>query len=169
MAEEMQAHYLERIKAQQERAAEAPKELQDITARIERLRERLRKGDPDMTPDEIQAAIDRAEEKRRELEAQQPAARQSAKVLAALPKAAELYKRQIAQGLDGNEREALKARVFLRELLGRINLKPEGEELWAEYGVAPTALLKVSGGAAFAGSGGLISLPSTVVRLSLVA
>jgi len=55
--------------------------------------------------------------------------------------------------LDGNEREALKARVFLRELLGRINLKPEGEELWAEYGVAPPALLKVAG-AGFVGSRG---------------
>lgn len=70
-----------------------------------------------------------------------------------MPKAAERYRKLIAQGLDGNEREALKARVFLRELLGRINLKPEGEELWAEYGVAPAALLKVVG---FAGSGGRI-------------
>ncbi len=36
-------------------------------ARIERLKERLRRGDPDMTPDEVQAAIERAEAKAREL------------------------------------------------------------------------------------------------------
>ena len=41
--------------------------------------------------------------------------------------------------------EMLKARVFLRELLRRINRAPEGEELWTEYGVAPTALLKIVG------------------------
>jgi hypothetical protein len=78
----------------------------------------------------------------------------------------ELYRRQIAQGLDGDERAALKTRVFLRELLARINLQPEGSELWAEYGVAPTALLKVVG---CSGSGGLISLLATRVRLSLAA
>src|SRR5262249_948567 len=46
MAKEMQAYYTERMRAMQTRAAEAPKELQELTARIERLRERLRKGDP---------------------------------------------------------------------------------------------------------------------------
>jgi hypothetical protein len=57
-----------------------------------------------------------------------------------------MFRRQVEQGLDGDERAALKARVFLRELLGRINLKPEGEgELWAEYGMQPTAPLKVVG------------------------
>jgi len=40
--------------------------------------------------------------------------RHSAKVLSILPRAADLYRRQIAQGLDGNAREALKARVFQR-------------------------------------------------------
>jgi hypothetical protein len=163
MAKEVQQQYLERVRAVQARAAEAPKEIQDITARIIRLRERLKTGDPDMAPDEIQAAIDRAEEKRRELESQQPEAKASAKVLTVLPKAAETYRRLVAQGLDGDERAALKARVFLRELLGRINLKPEGEgELWAEYGVAPAALLKVVG---FDGSGGRICpFPTALVR-----
>ena len=102
--------------------------------------------DADMTPDMIEAAIAHAEAKRQELEKQPPEARQSARVLTALPKAAEMYRRQIAKGLDGDPRAAFKARVFLRELLGRINLKPEGEgELWAEYGAAPAGLLKVVG------------------------
>jgi hypothetical protein len=167
LAKELHGQILERLKAMRERAAEAPKEIQDITARIGRLRERLKHGDPDMTPDEIQAAIDRAEAKRQELETQQPEARQSAKVLTVLPAAAKLYRRQIAEGLDGNERAALKARVFLRELLGRINLIPEGKELWAEYGIAPAALLKVVG---FVGSGGGIpASPVWTARVCVAA
>jgi len=55
-------------------------------------------------------------------------------------------------GLYGDPRAALKARVFLREFLGRINLKREGnDQLWAEYGVQPAALLRVVGNS---GSGG---------------
>lgn len=158
MAKEMQAYYLERTRAMQTRAAEAPKELQEIGARIDRLRERLRKGDPDMAADEIEAAIARAEEKRRELEAQQPTAQASAKVLSILPRAAEVYRRQVEMGLEGDARAALKARVFLREFLGRIELKREGAELWAEYGFEPSALLQVVGskGLGNRGSGGRI-------------
>jgi hypothetical protein len=152
MAVEMEHYLRERAQAMQTRAAEVPKELQELAARIERLRERLRRGDPDMVADELQAAIEKAEGKRAELLDQQPAVRQSAKVLAALPKAADLYRRQIELGLEGDERAALKARIFLRELLGRIDLRREGKgELWAEYGMQPAALLKVVG---FSGSGG---------------
>jgi hypothetical protein len=75
-----QQGYLEAVEAMQARATGMPHALLELTARIERLRERLHKGDPDMTADEIQAAIDWAEGKRRELQGQQPAARQSAKV-----------------------------------------------------------------------------------------
>jgi DNA repair exonuclease SbcCD ATPase subunit len=74
MAKEMQAYYLDQVRAMQTQAMEQPRELQELTARIERLRERLKQGDPDMTADEIQAAIDRAEEKRAELQGQQSAA-----------------------------------------------------------------------------------------------
>lgn len=63
---------------------------------------------------ELQAAIDRAEAKRKELENQQPAAKASAKVLTLLPRAAEEYRRQVARGLDGDPRAALKARVPAR-------------------------------------------------------
>lgn len=89
-----------------------PAELQAITDRIGQLRERLAAGDPDLEPDGIQAAIDRAEEKRRELVNEQPAAKQSAKVLSMLPNAAEAYRRQIEQGLDNDPRAAGKARVI---------------------------------------------------------
>jgi len=35
-----------------------------------------------------------------------------------VPRAAEAYRRQIALGLDGDQREALKARMMLRYLFG---------------------------------------------------
>jgi site-specific DNA recombinase len=73
-AKELQAAYRSHIERQRRSATEAPAELQELTARIGRLRERLWQGDPDMTADEVQAAIDRAEAKRAELEARQPSA-----------------------------------------------------------------------------------------------
>lgn len=155
MQHEMQAYYAAQIKAGEARAVEAPKELQELEARIDRLRERLRAGDPDMTAGDIQAAIERAEAKCRELRDSSPAAKQSAKMFAFLPKAAELYRRQIAQGLEGNPREALKARVFLREAFnGRIGMEPGADgSLWAVYGFQPAALLRSVGNG---GSGGRI-------------
>jgi site-specific DNA recombinase len=155
MAEEMRGYYLERSQAMQARAVEAPRELQELGARIDRLRARLQKGDPDMPADEIQAAIDRADDKRRELQDQQPAARQSAKILAMLPKAAEMYRRQIAEGLNGDPRAALKARVFLREWFsGKITLEPlPGGGLMAHWNENFAALLRHTG---TCGSGGRI-------------
>jgi Recombinase len=55
---------------------------------------RIRSGT--VTTDELQAALDRAEGKRRELERQQPAAKQ----------AAELYRRQVAQPLESGEKRS---------------------------------------------------------------
>jgi hypothetical protein len=46
IAKEMQTYYVQSMKARQARALEAPRELQELTARIERLRERLKHGDP---------------------------------------------------------------------------------------------------------------------------
>jgi hypothetical protein len=112
-----------------------------------------------MTSDEIQAAIDRVEAKRKELASAQPAAKELAKVLSMLPHAAEVYRKQIAEGLGGNPRAVLKARVILRDLFGgKIRLVPGPEgSLWAEYGLHPAALLKGSAvGAGTCGSGGRI-------------
>ena len=106
-----------------------------------------------MTADEIQAAIARAEEKRQELLAQQPAAKQSARMFSMLPKAADLYCRQIALGLDGDPRAALKARVFLREWFGgkiRLEPLPDGG-LMAHWNENSVALLRALGSC---GSGG---------------
>jgi site-specific DNA recombinase len=49
MAKEMQDYYRQGVDAMQARAVEAPQELQDLTARIDRLRDRVHQGDPDMT------------------------------------------------------------------------------------------------------------------------
>ena len=99
-AVETQAMFAEQVKRRTEDAAQRPGELADLDARIERLRERQRTGDPDLTADERQSAIDRAIQKRSQLEATSPKAKRSAAVLAMLPKAAALYRQQIELGLE---------------------------------------------------------------------
>ncbi|MCH7830357.1 MAG: hypothetical protein IIB75_07305, partial [Proteobacteria bacterium] len=97
--------------------------------------------------------------KRQEIVDATPAARQSAKILTAVPKAARAYRRQIAKGLEGDAREAAKARVILRDLLGSVELCPgEDGSLWAEYRTRPAALVKkaVGAGSGLNGSGGRI-------------
>ena len=136
-----------RLQCAAERALieQRPRQLAELDARIERLRERQKAGDPDMTADELQAVLDRALQKRKELEAAQPEAKRSAALLAALPRAAALYKQQIELGLDGDPRAALKARVILRQLFnGEIVLRPGPDKsLWAEYQLQPGALVRV--------------------------
>lgn len=155
MAKEMQASYVERIRALQARVADQPHELQELAARIERLRERLRRGDPDMAADEIQAAIDRAEVKARELKGLDANTVPAIKAFAMLPRAAEAYRRQIALGLEGEPHAALKARSILRSLFGgKIRLVPEpGGGLTAHWDLHAEALLKAVG---TCGSGGRI-------------
>src|SRR5262249_25284547 len=81
-----------------------------LSRRIERLRDRGKRGDPDMTPDEIQAAIERAEAKAEELQNLDARTAPALKVFTLLPRAAEGYRRQIALGLEGEPRVMLKAR-----------------------------------------------------------
>jgi site-specific DNA recombinase len=153
MANEMRAAYAERMRAVAARAADLPRELEELDARIMRLRERLKAGDPDLTPDELQAAIDRAEAKRRQVFDVQPTERENARVLTMLPRTAELYREQIDQGLGGDPAASAKARTILREMLGEIMLSPgEGGSLWAEYAMQPAALL-VGAGAGTSGRG----------------
>jgi len=71
-----------------------------------------------MTPDEIQAAIERAEAKARELQGLGSAAMPAMEVFTMLPRAAEAYRRQITLGLEGEPRATLKVRSILRELFG---------------------------------------------------
>jgi hypothetical protein len=110
-----------------------------------RLRRRMAAGDPDITPDELRAALDLAEYKRHELAYAKPAdISGGAKLLNMLPSAAELYRRQIALGLDGVHPQIMaKARLAIRELLGPIRLEPgEDGSLWAAYEVHPAVLVR---------------------------
>jgi site-specific DNA recombinase len=147
MAAEMHAAYAERMREIAARAETLPQEIEELDARILRLRERLRTGDPDFAVDELQAGIERAESKRRKLiDAGSPAERENARVLALLPRVAELYREQIDMGLGGNSAAAAKARTILREMLGEILLSPgEDGSLWAEYAMQPAAMLKDAG------------------------
>ena len=59
-----------------------------------------------------------------------------------IPRAAEEYREQIGMGLDGNPREAQKARHTLRKMIPeKIRLTPNGNELWADYALQPAAVL----------------------------
>lgn len=166
MAEEIARVYADRMRARVSRATTAPRELQELDARIARLRERLSRGDPDMTSDEIQAAIERAGQKRQKLLEMHGELAQPANVTSILPQAAALYRAQIAEGLDGNTKAALKARVILRALLGKIRLSPGPDgSLWADYALQPAALLRSAAGAGTDGSGG--TLPIQAIPLTL--
>lgn len=155
MAREMQRMFADHIRAVGEHAKTAPIEVKDINARIERLQARRAAGDPDMTDDEWAAAIDRAQAKRQELLGARPTDAGMGKVLAALPKAAELYREQIAAGLDGNPEEATKARLTLRKIFGgKVPLTRRGQALWAHIKLRPEALLLRAEGTC--GSGGRI-------------
>jgi site-specific DNA recombinase len=145
MARKLQQGFAAQLQEQHAKAEERPKEIRAIEARIERLRERQRKGDEDMTGAELDLVIESAEADRQRLLEQQPAAKESAKVLVFLPRAAAEYRKQIALALDGHSRATEKARHVLRQLLGPVKLIPEGTELWAEYSIEPGNLIKVAG------------------------
>jgi hypothetical protein len=127
MAKEMEAAFAKRMQAQAARATTVPAELQALDARLDKLRTM-----PDLTDDERQMLIDKAESKRRELQARQPAAMQQAKILTMLPKAATPYLQQIEEGLLGDVRAAAKGRVILKDLIGPVSLQPGNYgSLWA--------------------------------------
>ncbi len=108
-----------------------------------------------MTADELQAALDRALTKRKELARNPVGGDHTGKVIAALPRAVDLYRRQIAAGLDGSPSDAAQARTLLREIFGgEVPLRRQGRELWAHIRLRPEALLLRA--ASTDGSGGRI-------------
>jgi chromosome segregation ATPase len=68
---DLQKRFRESAAAAQRRNADLPREMAELDARIDRLRERLVRGDPDLTDDELQVAINRVQAKRDELAAAQ--------------------------------------------------------------------------------------------------
>src|SRR5208337_2994494 len=142
MAKELQAAYLKCQRSDQAKAEQAPTEMQAIDERIERLRVRLRNGDLDLAPDELEAALSKAEEKRRLL-LNAPSAATGARMISMLPSAAAEFREQIKHGLAGDAGASLKARVVLRQYFGgQIKMLPEaGGSLYAEYQEHRIALL----------------------------
>jgi site-specific DNA recombinase len=143
MISEMQNHLASLLREQAAKSREAPQELMELDSRLERLRRRLRDGDPDMAPDELQAAIERAEAKRRQLVAGYREGGEIARVLSAIPRAAELCEERIALGLHGDLQACEEARVILRSLIpDRIQLSRKDDgSLWAHCAFQPAALL----------------------------
>jgi site-specific DNA recombinase len=168
MSKEIVQEMNRRRAARERDAVNRPADLTALEARIARLKTRLRVGDPDMTADEVQLAITSAEAKRAELLAAQPEAKITARILTTLPQAAAAYRRQIAEGTDGNPRAAAKARAAIRQLLEdeKIRLVPDYEagHLVAEFGLHRFALLRAAGASRDLGSGGRISHTPTRSR-----
>jgi hypothetical protein len=63
---------------------------------------------------QFQALIAEVERERAELQGAQPEAKQQARVRALLPKAGAEYVRQLEQGIDGDAKTIVKARLILR-------------------------------------------------------
>lgn len=143
MISEMQNHLASLLREQAAKSREAPQELKELDSRLERLRRRLRDGDPDMAADELQAAIERAEAKRRQLVAGFREGAEVARVLSTIPRAAELCEERIALGLHGDPQACEEARVILRSLIpDRIQLSRKADgSLWAHCAFQPAALL----------------------------
>ncbi len=163
MAKEIERDLNRRSDAIESRAEAAPKELVALDARIRRLQSRLKDGDPDMTADELQAAIDRATSKRAELTSGLPTALVTTRVLSMLPKAAAAYREMITQGVEKHPQAAARARAALRQLVGgQITLTPclsfDGTKiLEASFGLHRIALFQETElGRKFSGSGGRI-------------
>ena len=130
MAAEMERDFAAQMNRAGARAAAAPLELQELDARLERLRG----GVADLEPDELAAAIARIEAKRAELKASVPAAREIAKVMAMLPKAAAAYLKQVDAFAAGDPKATVKVRLMLKGMIGAIRLAPEPDgSLWATY------------------------------------
>ena len=146
MAKELQAAYLKGQQTEQNKATQMPAELQAIDERIQRLRARLRSGDPDLAPDELEAALAKAYEKRRSL-INAPSMANITRLIAMLPSAAEDFREQIKQGLAGDRAASMRARIVLRQLFGgQIKVLPDqGGGVYAEYLQQRIALLQAVG------------------------
>lgn len=98
MVAEMQKMFVEQVRTRAGHEAR-PRQLAELDARIERLRERQRCGDPDLTADELEGAVARALKKRKQLESALPRGKTDGSRSLRATRAAELYRQQLALGL----------------------------------------------------------------------
>ena len=146
MAAEMEKAFAAQIERYETHAAAAPAELQELQARLDRLKRRLAAGDPDMTADELEGLVDRVQAKVTALKAAQPPDRERAQVLALLPKAAAAYLKQVDAFAEGDEAATQKVRQMLKTMIGQITLTPGADgSLWAKHRQLDAAALVRSG------------------------
>ncbi len=154
---ELERNYTEQTK--RSKSAPTPQAIQELDARITKMRARLKAGDPDMTAEDIQVVIERLERQRADaVKHAQPLRREhieAAKI--EYTKAAELFEQEIAGGLAGASLEVVaRARVVLRSLLGGAVRLERGSlpgSLYANFKLQRIALLE---GRRLCGSGGRI-------------
>lgn len=171
MVVEMRAYYKQRTAEAKAEKTQVPKDVADLDQRIARLRARLKTGDPDMSPEDITAVIEKVQAQKQALLSSQPEAKHREKILRALPAAAKQYRDQIIKGFTGNIIEAGRARVAVRTLLGeQITLKPakDRSHLVAHLEFSRAALL----GADLAprrvvGSGGALCAEPAPLKMAL--
>jgi len=139
---EVRRYYQERTAAANEAHVKAPGELAEVDARIKRLQARIKAGDPDLSADELEAALARLQDKRRTLIGIPAATRLDAKVLDMLPINARSLRREIDAGFSDPTR-VTEARVVLGRLLPEgIRLRRDARgRLFAHYAVDAAALL----------------------------
>lgn len=111
MVAEVQREWNRRRKAKTGKAA-AEAELE---ARLRRLKKRRQTGDPDLEPEELDAAIRRVEAQLLELAAL-PTPKELDKMVALVPKAHDAYRRAVHGTL--NPERAAQARMLIREVVG---------------------------------------------------
>jgi len=141
MVKHMQERFAKQVRESNATAHAVPEALAKLDQRLVKLRARLAQGDPDMTTDELQGVIEGVEAKRNELKSKQPEQKQHARVLALLPKAAKAYAEQLEAGIDGDPRAVQRARLILRDLIGKITYEPRATGLWAMYRLNPGVLV----------------------------
>ena len=136
-------YYAEVTAAAKAAAVEAPAELREVDARIKRLQAGIKAGDPDLTAEELDAAMQRLQAKRRELIGIPAATNLDEKVLALLPINARSLRSQIEAGFDGNPARASEARVVLGRLLPHgLRLRRDARgRLFANYAVDGSVLI----------------------------
>jgi DNA invertase Pin-like site-specific DNA recombinase len=169
MAAEMERGFAAQIERAESRAATAPAELQELEARLDRLKGRLKAGDPDMTADELQGLVERVQAKVAALKEAQPPERERARVLALLPKAAAAYLKQVDAFAAGDPVATQKVRAMLQVMIGPITLSPgEGGSLWATHRQMDGAALVRTAGTYGRGEA-LHAVPAVPVRVCVKA
>ena len=141
MASEIEALLAEEAKTGG--APEQSEQLVQLNTRIDRLRERQRQGDPDLTPDELQSAIDPALQKRRELEAVQPQGKHHSAILSGITQSGSPVSPTESDVAGGDAEGTAAAREVLRQLFaGPVVLEPrEDRSRWAVFELEPAVLV----------------------------